>query len=81
MSAWLRADKRRKRLRLGRASAPNRYTRPHRLCARDADEVVAKALDLMAPVLGTVRANELIAMVYKLDSSGPVSGLRRPLQA
>jgi hypothetical protein len=35
----------------------------------------------MAPVLGTARANELIATVYKLDSFGPVSGLRRLLQA
>jgi 2-methylcitrate dehydratase PrpD len=46
-----------------------------------ADEVAAKALDLMAPILGTGRANELIAAVYKLDSFGPVSGLRRLLQA
>jgi 2-methylcitrate dehydratase PrpD len=47
----------------------------------DADEVAAKALDLMVPILGIVRANELIATVYKLDSFGPVSGLRRLLQA
>jgi 2-methylcitrate dehydratase PrpD len=47
----------------------------------NADEVAAKAFDLMAPVLGTARANELIAAVYKLDSFGPVSGLRRLLQA
>jgi 2-methylcitrate dehydratase PrpD len=47
----------------------------------DADEVAAKALDLMAPVLGTARANELIATVFKLDSFGPVSGLRWLLQA
>ena len=47
----------------------------------NADEVAAKALDLMAQVLGTARANELIATVYKLDSFGPVSGLRRLLQA
>jgi 2-methylcitrate dehydratase PrpD len=47
----------------------------------NANEVAAKALDLMAPVLGTARANELIAAVYKLDSFGPVSGLRRLLQA
>jgi 2-methylcitrate dehydratase PrpD len=47
----------------------------------NADEVAAKALDLMAPVLGAGRANELIAAVYKLDSFGPVSGLRRLLQA
>jgi 2-methylcitrate dehydratase PrpD len=45
------------------------------------DEVNAKALDLMAPVLGTGRANELIAAVYKLDHSfGLVSGLRSLLQ-
>jgi 2-methylcitrate dehydratase PrpD len=47
----------------------------------NADEVAAKALDLMVPILGIVRANELIATVYKLDSFGPVSGLRRLLQA
>ena len=46
-----------------------------------ADEVAAKALDLMAPILGKARANELIAVVYRLDSFGPVSGLRRLLQA
>jgi 2-methylcitrate dehydratase PrpD len=46
-----------------------------------ADEVAAKALDLMAPILGSARANELIAAIYKLDSFGPVSGLRRLLQA
>jgi len=47
----------------------------------NADEVAAKARDLMAPVLGAGRANELIAAVYKLDSFGPVSGLRKLLQA
>jgi 2-methylcitrate dehydratase PrpD len=47
----------------------------------NADEVAAKALDLMAPVLGPARANELIAAVYELDNFGPVSGLRRLLQA
>jgi 2-methylcitrate dehydratase PrpD len=47
----------------------------------DANEVAAKALDLMGPILGTARANELIAAIYKLDSFGPVSGLRRLLQA
>jgi len=46
------------------------------------DEVAAKALDLMAPVLGTGRANELIAAVNKLDNSfGLVSGLRPLLQS
>ena len=47
----------------------------------DAKEVEAKALDLAAPVLGTARANELIAAVNNLDRFGPVSGLRRLLQA
>jgi 2-methylcitrate dehydratase PrpD len=47
----------------------------------DAKEVEAKALDLTAPILGTARANELIATVGKLDRFGPVSGLRRLLQA
>jgi 2-methylcitrate dehydratase PrpD len=47
----------------------------------DAKEVEAKALDLMAPVLGAARANELIAVVGSLDGLGPVSGLRRLLQA
>lgn len=46
-----------------------------------ADEVAAKALDLMAPVLGDGRAKELIAAVYRLDTFGPASGLRRLLQA
>jgi 2-methylcitrate dehydratase PrpD len=46
-----------------------------------ADEVAAKALDLMAPVLGTGRADELIAAIYKLDSFGPISGLRSLLQS
>jgi 2-methylcitrate dehydratase PrpD len=46
-----------------------------------ADEVAAKALDLMAPILGKARADELIAAVYRLDAFGPVSGLRRLLQA
>ena len=46
-----------------------------------ADEVSAKALDLMAPILGADRANELIAAIDKFDGFGPVSGLRRLLQA
>jgi len=46
-----------------------------------ADEVAAKALDLMAPILGDGRAKELIAAVYGLDTFGPVSGLRRLVQA
>jgi len=47
----------------------------------DAKEVEAKALDLTAPILGTARANELIATVNDLDRFGPVSGPRRLLQA
>ena len=47
----------------------------------DAKEVEAKALDLTAPVLGSGRANELIATIRDLDRIGPVSGLRRLLQA
>jgi 2-methylcitrate dehydratase PrpD len=47
----------------------------------DAKEVEAKALDLMAPVLGADRAHELIATVGNLERIGPVSGLRRLLQA
>ena len=42
---------------------------------------VDKLLYLMAPVLGTGRANELIATVGNLERLGPVSGLRRLLQA
>jgi 2-methylcitrate dehydratase PrpD len=44
-------------------------------------EVEAKALDLMAPILGAARANEVIAAVANLERFGPVSGLRRLLQA
>lgn len=47
----------------------------------DAQEVEAKALDLMGPVLGAARAHELITAVARLDGFGPVSGLRRLLQA
>jgi 2-methylcitrate dehydratase PrpD len=47
----------------------------------DAKEVEAKALDLMAPVLGIDRATQLIAAVGSLDRFGTVSGLRRLLQA
>jgi 2-methylcitrate dehydratase PrpD len=47
----------------------------------DAKEVEAKALDLMAPVLGAGRANELIAVVRDLDRIDQVSSLRRLLQA
>jgi 2-methylcitrate dehydratase PrpD len=47
----------------------------------DPNEVEAKALDLMAPVLGAARAKELIGTVADFDRVGPVSGLRRLLQA
>ena len=47
----------------------------------DAQEVEAKALDLMAPVLGSDRAKTLIAALTNLDSFGPVSALRTLLQA
>jgi 2-methylcitrate dehydratase PrpD len=47
----------------------------------DQSEVDAKALDLMAPVIGEGRAKELIAAIGNLDRFGPVSGLRRLLQA
>ena len=47
----------------------------------DAKEVEAKALDLMGPVLGAARANEVIAAIGKLDQFGPLSGMRRLLQA
>jgi hypothetical protein len=47
----------------------------------EAKEIEAKALDLMAPVLGADRTRELIAAVGNLERLGPVSGLRRLLQA
>ena len=47
----------------------------------DAKEVEAKALDLLAPVLGQGRAAELIAKVGALDRVGAVSELRPLLQA
>jgi 2-methylcitrate dehydratase PrpD len=47
----------------------------------DAQEVEAKALDLMGPVIGAERAHALIAAVGDLERIGPVSGLRRLLQA
>jgi 2-methylcitrate dehydratase PrpD len=47
----------------------------------DMQEVEAKALDLMTPVLGAARANELVAAVRNLETFGPISGLRRLLQA
>jgi 2-methylcitrate dehydratase PrpD len=47
----------------------------------EAREVEAKAFDLMMPVLGAARANEVIAAVANLERFGPVSGLRRLLQA
>ena len=47
----------------------------------DAKEVEAKALDLMAPVLGVGRADELIAAVGDLDRIDTMIRLRRLLQA
>jgi 2-methylcitrate dehydratase PrpD len=47
----------------------------------DAKEIAAKALDLMAPVLGAGRAKDLIAAVDALDGAAPVSRLRPLLQA
>jgi 2-methylcitrate dehydratase PrpD len=47
----------------------------------DAIEIEAKALDLMAPVLGAGRARDLIAVVNALDRAEPVSRLRPLLQA
>jgi len=47
----------------------------------DQSEVDAKALDLMAPIIGGGRAKELIAAIGNLDRFGPVAGLRRLLQA
>jgi len=44
-------------------------------------EVDDKALDLMGPILGAARANELIAAIGNLHRFGPVSALRRLLQA
>ena len=47
----------------------------------DAAEVASKALDLTAPILGSARANELIAAINHLEQFGSLSGLRRLLQA
>ncbi len=47
----------------------------------DAKEVEAKALDLTAPVLGTERANELIATVRMLERLDTMARLRPLLQA
>jgi hypothetical protein len=47
----------------------------------DAKEVEVKALDLIAPVLGAARANELITTILNLENLGPVAGLRPLLQA
>jgi 2-methylcitrate dehydratase PrpD len=47
----------------------------------DAKEVEAKAFELMAPVLGVGRANELVAVVGNLERIDAVSSLRRLLQA
>jgi 2-methylcitrate dehydratase PrpD len=47
----------------------------------DQKEVEAKALDLVGPVLGAARADELIKAIANLEAFGPLSGLRRLLQA
>jgi 2-methylcitrate dehydratase PrpD len=47
----------------------------------DQSEVDAKALDLMAPIIGAGRAKELVAAIGNLDRFGPISGLRALLQA
>ena len=44
------------------------------------DEVVAKATDLMAPVLGEDRARALIARLLTIDGLGDVRALRPMLQ-
>ena len=62
----------------------NHHTRVVRgtaLNPMDAKEIEAKALDLMAPVLGADRASELIVTVRDLDRIDKVSRLRRLLQA
>jgi 2-methylcitrate dehydratase PrpD len=47
----------------------------------DAEEVETKARDLIGPVLGANRTNDLIAAILNLENFGPISGLRRLLQA
>jgi len=72
------------RIETGDARALSHRTYAVRGTARnpmEAREVEAKALDLMVPVLGDARANEVIAAVANLERFGPVSGLRRLLQA
>ena len=46
-----------------------------------AEEVAAKALDLIAPILGKARAEELIAADRAISTVRPGAGLRRLLQA
>ena len=55
-----------------RGSAENPMTR---------DEVVAKSHDLMAPVLGEPKCNELIKTILNLESVANVRNLRPLLQA
>ncbi|MGH7735504.1 MAG: MmgE/PrpD family protein, partial [Gemmatimonadales bacterium] len=45
------------------------------------DEVEAKAIDLMNPILGQARARRLVASIKGLDTLGPVAKLRLLLQA
>ena len=44
------------------------------------DEVVAKATDLMAPVLGEARARALIARLLTIDGLSDIRALRPMLQ-
>ena len=45
------------------------------------EEVEAKATDLMDPVLGPARTRDLIAAINRIETFGPMSGLRPLLQA
>jgi 2-methylcitrate dehydratase PrpD len=45
------------------------------------EEVEAKAMDLIGPILGAGRAKTLVATIARLESLGPISRLRPLLQA
>ena len=45
------------------------------------EEVEAKAVDLMEPILGADRTKRLIAAIAKLETLGPLTNLRPLLQA
>jgi 2-methylcitrate dehydratase PrpD len=47
----------------------------------NAKEVEAKAKDLIGPVLGATRTDELVATIFNLEKLGPLSGLRPLLRA